>query len=167
MPATNAALASGGMTHCFCRCGRRRFFLASARSCCRWLGQRSSVPRPALPAVATSTACDPSAVWNRPRQSASPRHGIEAFFHQLLAGPSNGVDAGIEGDGDFAVPPSFASLRGISLQQNACLGQLPGRVLTGTYQRVEPFPLLIAELHHVSLLGNLFRGHEASPSLRS
>ncbi len=73
MPATNAALASGGMTHCFCRCGRRRFFLASARSCCRWLGQRSSVPRPALPAVATSTACDPSAVWNRLRQSASLR----------------------------------------------------------------------------------------------
>jgi hypothetical protein len=95
------------------------------------------------------------------------KHGIEAFFHQLLAGPSNGVDAGIEGGGDFAVPPSFASLRGISLQQNACLGQLPGRVLTGTYQRVEPFPLLIAEFHHVSLLGNLFRGHEASPSLRS
>ena len=57
------------------------------------------------------------------------KHGIEAFFHQLLAGPSNGVDAGIEGGGDFAVPPSFASLRGISLQQNACLGQLPGRVL--------------------------------------
>ena len=95
------------------------------------------------------------------------KHGIEAFFHQLLAGPSNGVDAGIEGGGDFAVPPSFASLRGISLQQNACLGQLPGRVFTRTYQRVEPFPLLIAELHHVPLLGNLFRGHEASPSLRS
>jgi hypothetical protein len=71
------------------------------------------------------------------------KHGIEAFFHQLLAGPSNGVDAGIEGGGDFAVPPSFASLRGISLQQNACLAQLPGRVLAGTYQRVEPFPLLI------------------------
>jgi hypothetical protein len=28
------------------------------------------------------------------------KHGIEAFFHQLLAGPSNGVDAGIEGGGD-------------------------------------------------------------------
>ena len=99
------------------------------------------------------------------------KHGIEAFFHQLLAGPSNGVDAGIEGGGDFAVSPSFASLRGIGLQQNACLGQLPGRVFTPvftpTYQRVEPFPLLIAELHHVPLLGSLFRGHEASPSLRS
>jgi hypothetical protein len=27
----------------------------------------------------------------------SDKHGTEAFFHQLLAGPSNGVDAGIEG----------------------------------------------------------------------
>jgi len=58
---------------------------------------------------------------------------------RLLAGPTSGVDAGIEGGGDFSAPPSFASLRGISLQQNACLGQLPGRVFTGTYQRVEPF----------------------------
>jgi hypothetical protein len=95
------------------------------------------------------------------------KHGIEAFFHQLLAGPSDGVDAGIECGGDVTVAPSFSSLRGISLQQNACLGQLSGRVLTRSYQRVEPFPLLIAELNHIPLLGNLFRGHESSPSLRS
>jgi transposase len=43
--------------------------------------------------------------------------------------------AAIERGGDFAVPPSFASLRGISLQHKARLGQLPGRVLTRTYQR--------------------------------
>jgi len=61
------------------------------------------------------------------------KHGIEAFFHQLLARPGNGVDAGIEGGGDGAVPPSFAALRSISLQQNTCLGQLPGRVFTRTY----------------------------------
>jgi hypothetical protein len=54
------------------------------------------------------------------------------FFHQVLAGTSNSVDAGIEGGGDFAVPPSFASLRGIALQQNACFGQLP----TGAYRHV-------------------------------
>jgi hypothetical protein len=92
---------------------------------------------------------------------------VEAFFHQLLAGPSNGVDAGIEGSGDLAVPPSFASRRGISLQQDACPGQLSGWVFTHTYQRVEPLPLLIAELHHVPLLGNLFRAHGSSPTLRS
>ena len=77
------------------------------------------------------------------------------------------IDAGIEGSGNFAVTPSFACLRGIRLQQDACLGQLSGRVFPHTYQRVEPFPLLIAELHHVPLLGNLFRGYQASPSLRS
>ena len=55
---------------------------------------------------------------------------VEAFFHQLLAGPGNGVDAGVEGGGDVAVPPSFARLRGIGFQQNAGLGQLSGRVLT-------------------------------------
>jgi hypothetical protein len=49
------------------------------------------------------------------------KHGTEALFHQLLADPSNGVDAGIEGGGDFTVPPSFASLGGIRLQQDACL----------------------------------------------
>ena len=57
------------------------------------------------------------------------KHGLEAFLHQLPAGPGNGVDAGIEGGGDVAVAPSFASLRSVSLQQNARLGQLPGRVL--------------------------------------
>jgi hypothetical protein len=36
--------------------------------------------------------------------------GGEAFFHQLPAGPGDGVNAGVEGGGDFAVPPSFASL---------------------------------------------------------
>src|SRR6516164_7342158 len=36
MLATKAALASGGITHCCLRCGLRLFFLASARSCCRW-----------------------------------------------------------------------------------------------------------------------------------
>ena len=61
------------------------------------------------------------------------KHGIEAFFHQLLAGPGNGVDAGIEGGGDFAVPPSFASFRGIGLQQKRALvscrvGCLPARI---------------------------------------
>jgi hypothetical protein len=32
---------------------------------------------------------------------------------------------------------------------------------------LSPFPLLIAKLHHVHLLGNLFRGHEASPALQN
>jgi hypothetical protein len=83
-----------------------KVFLTSARSCCRWLGQRSSVPRPALPAVATSTAATlrrfgtgqgnqlrfgdavKDARSGRGWRMLADKHGIEAFFHQLLAGPS-------------------------------------------------------------------------------
>ena len=93
--------------------------------------------------------------------------GLEAFFHQLLAGPGNRIGAGIEGLGNPAVTPPFACCRGVSLQQDACFGQQPGRVFADMYQRVESLPLLIAELHHVPLHGTLFRSHDASPSLRS
>ena len=93
--------------------------------------------------------------------------GLEPFFHQLLAGPGNRVGAGIEGRCNPAVTPAFASFRGVGLQQDACPGQLPGRVFAHMYQRVEPLPLLVAELHHIPLHGTLFRGHDASPSLRS
>jgi hypothetical protein len=45
--------------------------------------------------------------------------GIEAFFHQLLAGLGNRIGAGIEGLGNPAVTPPFACIRGVSLQQRA------------------------------------------------
>ncbi len=51
------------------------------------------------------------------------KHGIEAFFHQLLAGPSNGVDAGIEGGGDLAVPPGgkqAALSAGLFVRRTSC-----------------------------------------------
>ena len=38
-----AALASGGITHCCFRCGLRVFFSVSARSCCRWPVRRSEL----------------------------------------------------------------------------------------------------------------------------
>ena len=44
------------------------------------------------------------------------QHGLEAFFHQLLAGPGNRIGAGIERLGNLAVTPSFACFRGVSLQ---------------------------------------------------
>src|SRR5213080_3129637 len=72
MAATNAALASGGMTNCCFRCGLRRFFSASARSCYRWPGRRCSVPQPGLPAGATSIARAPWVVLSRPGRSAWP-----------------------------------------------------------------------------------------------
>ena len=93
--------------------------------------------------------------------------GLKPFFHQLLAGPGNRIGAGIEGLGNLTVTPSVATFRSVSLQQDACLAQQPGRVFADMDQRVEPLPLLIAELHDVLLYGTLFRGHDASPSLRS
>ena len=93
--------------------------------------------------------------------------GLKAFFHQLLAGPGNRIGAGIEGLGNPAVTPPFACFRGVGLQQDACFGQQPGRMFAHMCQRVEPPTLRIAELHDVPLYGTLFRGHDASPSLRS
>ena len=68
MAATNAALASGGITHCSFRCGLRTFFLASGRSCYRWHGQRCSAPRPCLPAASVHFA--------RPRGGAEQAKAI-------------------------------------------------------------------------------------------
>jgi len=145
-----------------------KVFLASARSCCRWLGQRSSVPRPALPAVATSTACNPSAVRNRPRQSASPRrHRHRCAVWPRLANacgqarhrrPSSTSCRRVRATVSTLVSKADASETGEGWRDcekspppstEACLGQLPGRMFTRPYQRVEPFPLLIAEFHYI------------------
>jgi hypothetical protein len=52
--------------------------------------------------------------------------GIEAFFHQLLAGLGNRIGAGIEGLGNPAVTPPFACIRGVSLQQRALVSSRAG-----------------------------------------
>src|ERR1700680_3902401 len=59
MLATKAALASGGITHCCLRCGLRMFFLASARSCCRWRARQCAVRRPSPRAGAGSNGRNP------------------------------------------------------------------------------------------------------------
>src|SRR5258707_4567261 len=59
MVATNAALASGGITHCCLRCGLSMFFLASARSCCRWRARQCAVRRPSPRAGAGSNERNP------------------------------------------------------------------------------------------------------------
>src|SRR5271168_1710144 len=93
--------------------------------------------------------------------------GLEAFLHQLPAGPGHRADAEVQRRGDLAVTPSFAGLGRVRLQQDARLYQLACTVFALVDQRVEPFALLIAELHDVLLYGNMFRGHDSSPSLRS
>ena len=64
--------------------------------------------------------------------------GFEPFLDQLLAGPGNCADAGIQSRGDLAVAPSFASLRGVGLQQDARLQPPPRRVFALMDQCVEP-----------------------------
>jgi hypothetical protein len=44
--------------------------------------------------------------------------GLETFLHQLLPGPGNRVDAGIQGGGDLAVTPSFAGLGSIGFPRD-------------------------------------------------
>jgi hypothetical protein len=93
--------------------------------------------------------------------------GLEPFFHQLLPGPGNRIDAGVQSRRDLAVTPSFAGLGDIRLQQDACLHQLSRAVLACADQPIEPLALFVAESHDVLLYGSLFRGHDASPGLRS
>ena len=77
------------------------FFLASARSCCRWLGQRCSVRRPCLPEDATSILRAPWAARTgqrgefglggtiedappgRGRRSLRGQHRLDPFFDQI------------------------------------------------------------------------------------
>src|SRR5271157_1553153 len=51
------------------------------------------------------------------------KNGIEAFFNQLLTGPADRRDTGVQGPGDPAIAPSLAALRDVSLQQDASLHQ--------------------------------------------
>ena len=88
---------------------------------------------------------------------------IDTLFHQPLSRPGNRGDTGLEGCRDLAVTPCLASVRGIGLQQNARLQQLPRRVFALLDQAIKPLSLLIAELHHV-LLDRDFHRHESTPS---
>ena len=186
MLATNAAFASGGMTHCFCRCGLRMFFLASARLCCRWRGRQCAAPRrpPSSscnvhrlrPLGGSEQASAISFASAAPSKMRGLAEAGECLRTRTASKPSSTSCWRVRATVSTLVSrasaiwlslhPSPAS-GDVSFQQNACLGQLPGRVFAHTYQRVETLPLLIAERHYVLLHGNPFRGHDASPSLRS
>jgi hypothetical protein len=84
------------------------------------------------------------------------QNGFKSLFHQLLAGPRNRIDAGVEGRRDLAIALSFASCRGARLLQDAGLDELAGRMLSGMCQRGETLPLLIAELHLYSFTAICF-----------
>ena len=157
------------MTNCCFRCGLRRFFSASARSCYRWPGRRCSVPQPGLPAGATSIARAPWVVLSRPGRAVWPlwrrrkygpgrrgrvfarQDGIEPFFNQLLPGSGDRRKAGVQGRCDPAVTPCFARLRGVGLQQNACLRQLLCGMFAATDQGIQPLSLFSGQLLRRSL----------------
>ena len=57
-------------------------------------------------------------------------------------------------------------LTSIGLQQDPRPGQLPRRVLATLDQRIQTLSFFRTELHDILLYGDLFRGHESTPSLR-
>src|SRR5580704_6369995 len=183
MVATNAALASGGITHCSLRCGLRMFFLASARSCCRWRARQCAVRRP-------SPRADAGSIWQslpgpergsarsvllppRRRKSAAERSSScicgptppRTLPRPAGAWSADSGDAGVQCRGDPAVAPAFARIRYVRLQEDAHLRQQLGGTLTFANQLVESIAFLRVEPDHVFLDGNLFPGHESPPSL--
>jgi hypothetical protein len=175
MPATNAALASGGMTHCFCRYGffsvrpivlslaRSTIFSSttcSSSSCSvhrlRSLGGLEQAKAISFASAAPSKmrglaeAGECLRIRTPARPSSASCWGVRAAVSTLVS------RAAAISQSLHPLPASEAS----AFKQNACLGQLSGKVLTRTDQRVELFPLHIAELYHIPLLGNPFRGHE-------
>ena len=177
-----SALASGGMTHCFLRWGLSVFFLASARSCCRWHARRCTVHPPPLPTASTSIVRARLAVWSRQPRPAWPRllrrrcasptlanacgSGRPRSLPPpaLLAGPGHHADADIQSRGDLAVAhPSPASETSAF---NRMLYQSLARCLPPD-QRVEPFAS--SSLSFTTYFyGNMFLAKSRPvPSLRS
>ena len=166
-----------------CRCGLRTFFLASARSCCRWRVRRSAVRRLFPPADAASICapfgrrgagqcdqfCFRGAVENaRPggaRRVFAGQRRLQAFLHQELAGPARRCRCWCPAprqSGCHSSPRPHP-------RRPPSAGSAPSAAWAACFspdQLVEPIAFLRAELDHVFLDGNLFRGHESPPSLR-
>src|SRR5947209_6891747 len=93
------------------------------------------------------------------------QHRLEPFLDQLVPGPLDSGDAGVQRRGDPAVAPAFARIRYVRLQQDARLRQQLGGTLAFANQLVESIAFLHVEPDHVFLDGDLFPGHESPPSL--
>ena len=163
------------------------FLSVRRRSCCRWRDRRCSAPRRRFPAASASTAC---VLFRRRRAGERDQLGLGGtsskmrFLAELgeclrvraaSTPPSTSRWRSVRAMmsmlvsrrcGEPAIAPGFAGLRGIGLQQDACLQHLPCRTRALLYQRVEALPLVSAERYDVSLYGRLFRDHDASPGNR-
>src|SRR5947209_18044930 len=115
MPATKAALASGGITHCCLRCGLRMFFLASAPivlslafstmlSSTTFSSSRRRLPR-AKPSGAGESVSAISFASAAPVENPRPggvgivfslQHRRKPFLDQLAPGALDRGDAGLQ-----------------------------------------------------------------------
>src|SRR3984957_11034272 len=184
MFATNDALASGGMTNCWLRCGLTMFFLRPTD--CVVAGARDDATlhdlvfeqhqRPACPAVGRASTRVRGrgagqgdqfrlgfAIEDTPtrgvRRMMTRQSPVHAFFNQMLAGSRDRIDAGFQRGGNLAVAPPIAGVRGVGFQQDTCLQQLPRGVLSLADHRVRLTTFLVAERHDVFLDRDLFPGH--------
>ena len=161
-----------------------RDFFSSARSYCRWRGQRCSAPPPLLPAASATTARDPWAVPNRPERSAwlQRLHRRCAAWPRLVNASRVSANSGPSSTSCWRVRATVSILVSraaaiwLSLQAspasdarqpsaNARLQQLARRPLAGLHQRAKSLTFLGTQLHNILLHGRLFRGHDASPAL--
>src|SRR5580693_4421255 len=183
MLATKAALASGGITHCCLRCGLRMFFLAFARSCCRWRARQCAVRRPSPRAGAGSNGRNPpgpervsvrSALlpprrrkcvdgrnWDciygstLPRTLPRPAGAWSARYWRCWcpAPRQSGCRSNLRPHPTR--PPSRECAPSSAAAQN----------LTFADQLIELGTFLRGQPHYVLLDGDLFPGHESPPSL--
>src|SRR2546428_2047174 len=178
MVATNAALASGGITYCCLRCGLRMFFLASARSYCRWRARQCAVRQP-------SPRADAGSIWQSlpgPERASARSVLLPPRRRKSAAGRSSSCICGPTPPrtlprtswrlvrSTVAMLVSSAAAIRLSLQPSPAsdmsrLRQQLGGTLAFANQLVESIAFLRVEPDHVFLDGNLFPGHESPPSL--
>ena len=183
--ATNAAFASGGMTHCFCRCGLRMFFsvrpivlsLARSTMCSSTTaskaaamstacgpggfgtGQCDQFPPPRLVKDARSgrgrrDACD----QNRPGKPSSTSCWRVRATVSTLVSRASAIWLSLH-PSPASEMSAFSRMRALVSCRAGCL---PIRINALRRSRSSSLSVTTAFLH-----GNPFRGHDASPSLRS
>src|SRR6516225_1716396 len=137
MAATKPGLASGGITHCRLRCGLGAFFerppdrivagLVDDVQFDDFLFEETQAPTSESFRSWRASQSDQFRL-RRPVENPRPRgvgailalqRRLEPLLDQLLTGASDIVDAGVQRSRDRAVAPPFASVRYVSLQQNA------------------------------------------------
>ena len=180
-------MASGAITHCCLRCGCRKFFLASGRSCCRSPCRRCSIRPPSPPEGAGSIWRIPRAALRRQRDQRGFRRAVElprpsryglygrgqnrleTFHDERLAGPARTVALLVSNGSAIrlslhASPKSETSAFNKNprsrhqLRRNAC---------PCPRNSSSCFRSSATEPHNVLLDADFLQSHELSPSSQS